>query len=383
MTVGMVYLLRPPLLKKVNIMKSPAAVFEAPTTTFYADTCEPLKHAAAQNELRVAACGRGSYPGLALPMGTLHGLCSVGVWDADRHQSWGLDWHRNEGIELTYLARGKLAFAVDGQEHLLKRGELTITRPWQLHRVGLPYISASRLLWLILDVGVRRPSHTWRWPAWLVLSNQDRADLTRMLSQNEQPVWQANDEVEQYFEQLAGVLARYRADGTDETRIALAVNGLLVGLLDLLRRSAPVLDRVLSSTYRTVELFLASLPYELEQPWTLDTMAAACGLGRSRFTHYCRHITNMSPREYLAEHRVAAAARLLVEQRDLSVTEIAIRCGFNSSQYFASVFHQHMRCSPREYRRHHTARSDSHLENNVLHVNELVNPEAPTPLGAG
>jgi hypothetical protein len=52
---------------------------------------------------------------------------TVGYWDARSNQTWGLDWHRNEGIELTYLARGKIAFAVDKTDFQL------ITRPSDRH----------------------------------------------------------------------------------------------------------------------------------------------------------------------------------------------------------------------------------------------------------
>lgn len=331
-------------------MMSFVPVFNAANQKYHADTCEPLKNAAAQGLLRLDACGRGAYPGQPLPPDTISEVASFGVWDADHDQSWGLDWHRNEGIELTYVARGKVAFGVDDQHVLLKHGALTITRPWQRHRVGAPNVSASCLHWLILDVGVRRPNQHWQWPEWLLLSAEDRAALTNLLSHNEQPVWQADADVARYFEKLGAVAAGYGGRGSDESHIKLAINGLLVGLLELLRRNKPVLDSSLSSAQRTVRLFLASLPDRAEQPWTLESMAAACGLARSRFTYYCKQITNMSPNEYLRRCRVTAAAELLRKHRNDSITDIALNCGFSSSQYFATVFHEYFGCSPREYR---------------------------------
>ena len=54
---------------------------------------------------------------------------------------WGLDWHRNEGIEFTWLEQGTLPFATDDVETVLRPGDLTITRPWQRHRVGAPHVT--------------------------------------------------------------------------------------------------------------------------------------------------------------------------------------------------------------------------------------------------
>lgn len=334
-------------------LRGPA--FRLADRVYYADTCEPLKQAAEHGEVRLVARGRGQYPGPPLPPKVLTEIRSVGCWDADHNQSWGLDWHRNEGIELTYVSRGRLRFAVDDEEFLLKRGDMTITRPWQAHRLGGPHISACRLHWLILDVGVRRPNQPWYWPRWLSLSELDVQSLTTMLSHNEHPVWPANDEIEHYFERLVEA-----TEPPSESRLRLYISGLFVTLTELLRSHRPALDESLSSAQRTVELFLARLPETVEQQWDLSSMADACGLRRSRFSHYCKELTNMSPIEYLISCRVEVAARRL-QQRALTITDVALRCGFESSQYFARVFHQYKGCSPREFRRQSEAHAPAML----------------------
>jgi len=340
-------------------MQRSVAVFRSDHHAYYADTCEPFKDAAARGEIHLAACARGAYPGHPLPAHALLEVRTVGYWDADHHQSWGLNWHYNEGIELTYLARGKLHFAVDDQEFHLKRGDLTITRPWQRHRVGDPDVSACRLYWLILDVGVRRPNQPWRWPGWLASSASDIGALTAMLSHNEQPVWEADAEVAHYFQKLGEVADGY-ADGSGESYLRLYIGGLIVALTEVLRRHRPVLNTALSSTQRTVELFLASLAGNCAEEWDVDGMAAQCGLGRSRFAYYCRELTNMSPGEYLTRCRIQAGARLLSGTAGLSVTDVASRCGFGSSQYFATVFRRHIGCSPGDYRAQQAGMSTGH-----------------------
>ena len=124
-------------------MKELPAIFQDGERTYFADTCEPLKAAAGGGELQLHAWGHALYPGVLLPRSYLPAVRSVGVWDAPVSQSWGLDLHCNEGIEFTYLKRGKTAFEVDGKQWTLRKGCLTITRPWQFHRVGAPHISAG------------------------------------------------------------------------------------------------------------------------------------------------------------------------------------------------------------------------------------------------
>lgn len=326
-----------------------SAIFLSHEATYHADRCEPLVAAVARGEVRLEALARRGYPGRAMPARLLPEISTVGYWDARIDQAWGLDWHRNEGIELTFLSRGRLEFGVDGKAYPLGSGALTITRPWQQHRVGGPHVHASRLHWLILDVGVRRPNQDWKWPAWLILAPADLRRLTELLRHNEQPVWPANAELASRFEQIAGLVAQPDPLAV-QTRLQLCLNELFVVLLELLESKRTVLDQRLSSTQRTVELFLRSLPGHLDHPWTLEEMAAQCGLGRTRFAAYCRQIVNVSPMDYLAQCRVEAAQRLLRSDPHRSLTDVAFACGFQSSQYFSTVFRERTGVCPRDFR---------------------------------
>lgn len=331
-----------------------AATFRSAAELFHADNCTPLEAAARRGEVRLAAWGRGSYPGRRLPAEELREVCSAGFWDASRRQSWGLDWHRNEGIEFTFLAAGKLPFAVDRRSTTLSAGELTVTRPWQKHRVGNPQVPASRLIWLILDVGVRRPNQAWRWSPWLLLPPARLQRLTHQLRHNERISWPANREVTRCFAAIAEVV-ELKINGGNLTRLKLLINELLLALSDLLDQKSPRLDKTLVSSARAVQLFLDELPQRCDEPWTLETMARQCGLGRSYFSHYCRRLTNRTPLDYLAHCRIERACDRLRQPAKAAITDVAFACGFQSSQYFASVFKQHKGISPGAWQRRQRA----------------------------
>lgn len=306
----------------------------------------------AEGSLDFAACVHGHYPGAPLPPDTLPGLKSVGYWDAKHEQQWGLDWHRNEGVELTFCSAGSLAFAAEQHEFELGTDDLTITRPWQQHRVGAPWVGPSRLHWVILDVGVRRPDQPWRWPAWVVLSREDLEELTTCLRHNEHPVLRSATALRECFEGLAAAV-RECPNRQPESSLAVLLNQLLLQLLTLLRASARPLDRSLSESRRTVRLFLDDLQISLEllsREWCANSMAAACGLGATQFSKYCRELVNSSPIQFLQHARLEAAAKLLIERPDLSVTQVAHRVGFASSQYFATLFRQRFGAAPSERR---------------------------------
>jgi AraC-like DNA-binding protein len=339
-------------LNKLTVSSKRPATFRSPSQLFHADSCEPLKQAALAGSVRLAAMGRGTYPGAPLPKNDLREICLLGYWDAARNQSWGLDWHCNEGLELSFVEAGQVPFAIEGgKSFLLEPGQMTITRPWQRHRVGNPNVSASRFHWLIIDVGVRRPNQSWVWPSWLLYPKRELANLTQALRQNEQPVWRADEEIARCFRKLGKAAALGATHPEAITRLKILINELIIALAEMLARRKPRLDASLSSSERAIQLFLKDLPRRLDEPWTLASMAENCGLGRSRFAACCRQITNVSPMEYLTRCRVDAAAELLLHQPEISITEAAFACGFQSSQYFATVFRERLGHSPREWRR--------------------------------
>lgn len=331
--------------------RSRISIFEEPFPVYKADSCTPLKRAERAGEVQVRAVGRGGYPGAKLPKDALRGLCSLGFWDADRNQSWGLDWHRNEGIEIALLERGHCPFSVGSKTHDLAGGHLTITRPWQPHRLGNPHIPACRLSWLILDVGVRRPDQSWVWPEWLCLSENDLSLLSRFLRGNERPVLRATRALRASFNQLASLLEN-RAQSRFHSHLAVRINELFLHLLETLEESSLPLDDELSSTARTVRMFLDELknhPNQQARPWTVELMAERCGLKPHRFTELVKEQINLPPARYLNNCRLETACALLRKTRK-PITEIAMACGFDTSQYFSLVFKKGAGLSPKAWR---------------------------------
>jgi AraC-like DNA-binding protein len=323
--------------------------FRTERELFHADTCEPLKRAAAGGGLCLEAISRGGYPGTRLPANELKELCMAGFWDAPGQQDWGLGWHCNEGIEIGYVSAGRLPFGIDQKSLTVRPGELTITRPWQRHRVGDPNVPACHYSWIILDVGMRRPNQPWQWPKWLLFPKSGLERLTETLRQNEDPVWHGDRRIGDCFSRLDEILARGVGE-TNLARLKIVINELVVLLAELLESRNPHLDASLSGSERTVRLFLENLTLRLDEPWTLDSMADACGLGRSQFSTLCRKITNLTPMTYLGHLRLESAASLLSSKLEISVTEIAFRCGFQSSQYFAKAFREKFGHAPTAFR---------------------------------
>ncbi len=315
---------------------------------FFADGCRNLVAAANKGELVLHAIGRYGYPGERIPDNELEGLSSVGVWDAKKAQTWGLPTHRNEGVEFSYMSTGHISIKVDNQDHVLNFGECFITRPWQPHQVGAPFVTAGRLIWLILDLGVRRPHQEWVWPPWVVLSKNDADELTLFLRQNERGCWKISPEMIQSFEKIAATMES-NSGSTSYSNIKVWINVLLLQWLELFRSQDIILTESLTNTSRSVQQFLDEVRDTLDRPWQVQSMADACGLGVTQFTHYVKALTNRSPSRYLLDHRMRLAKKLLSETPPKSIDVISSKCGYSSTRYFSSVFSEYYGTTPLQY----------------------------------
>ena len=332
---------------KINVQK--ITPFEADGVVYHADTCLPLIEAHNRNKLKFKALARHTYPGDRLDENTL-GLNSIGYWDANEPQDWGLDWHRNEGIEFHFLESGTMPYAQENKEVVLTPNHLTITRPWEAHRVGNPYIGMGKFYWVIIDLGVRRPHQEWVWPDWITLTKDDLMRLTKILRHNEKSILKTDQRVRDCFKRI-GVAVNSDNNGSNASRIRLLINYLLILILDVLNTEDIKLNESLTDSSRSVQYFLSELEKNLSENWTIELMSKSAGVGLTRFTHHCKQLTNLTPMRYLAMRRLERAKSIFKTNNNLTISEVAYSCGFASSQYFSTVFKKHEKCSPNEYRR--------------------------------
>lgn len=81
----------------------------------------------------------------------------------------------------------------------------------------------------------------------------------------------------------------------------------------------------------------------------LDDIASSIGFSKYHFSRLFKQYTNYTFCAYISHRRIKVAEELL-EQIDLSITEVALQSGFPSISTFNRVFKQVKGCTPSEYR---------------------------------
>ncbi len=87
---------------------------------------------------------------------------------------------------------------------------------------------------------------------------------------------------------------------------------------------------------------------------TLEELAERSGYSKSRFSHIFSDVMHTTPVKYQNEISLNAAAEMLTAT-SLSITEIALSCGFSDPLYFSRLFKKRYGIPPSEYR---TQKSD-------------------------
>lgn len=105
----------------------------------------------------------------------------------------------------------------------------------------------------------------------------------------------------------------------------------------------------LSTSHEAIDRVIATMRERLDEPLTLQDMAAIAQLSPSHFNRSFRSLVGIPPVKFQAALRMQAAKRLLVTT-DISVTEICFMVGYNSVGTFTTSFTELVGLSPSQLR---------------------------------
>jgi AraC-like DNA-binding protein len=95
---------------------------------------------------------------------------------------------------------------------------------------------------------------------------------------------------------------------------------------------------------------LKSMHEKVGAPWTVETLAVACGMSRSAFALRFKEMVGETPLEYLTSWRMQKATTLL-QRGDRKLVDIANSVGYDSEAAFSTAFKRVVHVAPSEFRR--------------------------------
>lgn len=251
---------------------------------------------------------------------------------------------RHNEIELNLLETGALKYLLGGQKMTIPAGRLVVFWagiPHQIigfERAAEYFVMTIPLVWFL----------QWRLPepfAQLVLhghivmepdETRLAADRTHFQSWLEDV---GDPSEERHRISLLEIEARLR-------RLALTVPA---GTAEPKRKHAVVLGEGSLSRAEHMASFIAQ---HYTEPLTIQTISRQAGLHPNYAMNVFHRAFGTTLLEYVTQHRLSHAQRLLVTTEDL-ILNVALSSGFGSLSRFNEAFRQAFGCTPRDYRKDH------------------------------
>lgn len=237
----------------------------------------------------------------------------------------GPQWHKD--IELLYCIEGKGTLICNGIEHAMQPDHIYVVNANELHtaldRGGLLYHC------MIIDDEFLNQSCI---PTESLSIETDIADC------------EANRIYNDIVSQIQTTPPHYAA------RIRGLLLLLIVRLIEYSGKSTQESSVRTQDPDAPIKLAVDFIKANYAGKLTLDEIAAVAGFSKQYFASRFKKSIGMTVVEYINLVRCRKAKKLL-EQKELSVQQIASQCGFENTSYFSKIFRENMGMLPSAVRR--------------------------------
>ena len=238
--------------------------------------------------------------------------------------------HIHNHYELYYLISGQVKYFVDNQIFNLQEGDIIFIPKGVIHKTTYPSNQYSERMLIVFDDAFLGQDYQ------EIVGDLGRQIYTRLSSKKQ---FEAESLLKKTAEEFQ----------SQSPHKELMTKNLIRELLILLHRQRQDdTKKVLSDNEITIQHAAKYIADHYSDILTLPALAAAFAMSQSHFSKTFKALTGFGVTEYITLIRVTEAEKLLKAEH-LSITEVASRCGFNDSNYFASVFKKKNGITPFKY----------------------------------
>ena len=256
------------------------------------------------------------------------------------HTASRVTWHSHKQFELLFVLDGSTVYEFQGCDPIeLAGGHFMVVPPGMMHRGEQDLRMPTTLIGIVLAFDARGATRN------TPFTVRELGWLRRHFKANSLTVHPLGQDLRRIIVQLDKRLSGKKQDN-DELSIA----EMRLHVCSAISGAARQLSAVDSQDSQFV--VNAAIDYmrdHLNEPFSVGKLVNHIGYGRSRLFELFRANTGMTPNDYLRRMRLEAARELLANT-SRPVTEIAFKVGFNSSQYFSTVFLQYTGVTPTGFR---------------------------------
>ena len=246
-----------------------------------------------------------------------------------------MHWHTD--IEIIYIRKGSVSYQLNGRKVVMKKGEGIIVNSRQMHCIQTENedcILDCLIFHPLVLCATRYVENNFVLPIinndylpYIMLSDRIEWQKRILHLTSEIFEWSENENCE--MEQLSTLTMLWK---------------ILYDNLDI--NTEEVVDNNLEIVKKMIEYIHAEYAEQIK----LEDICRQGGVGRTHCAKLFDKYTNMTPMEFLKNHRLSKAVELLLDT-DMSVSDISYEVGFSGPAYFTKSFREKMGCSPLDYKK--------------------------------
>ena len=256
-------------------------------------------------------------------------------------QVTAVPWHWHEALEFNYVAAGSVRVCTPSQTQVFHKGE------------GF-FLNSNVLASMTNEADCILDSHLFH-PVFLsghFKSVFETKYMNPVIQNRTLDLLCLRGETE-YQKQILGKLrqlGRLQAEPDTEFQTRNVLSEIWILLLEEIKHMDNAPLQLQPKNQDRILTMLAYIQENYAQKLSLEDIAHSAAVSTRECLRCFKTAIHQSPMDYLIEYRIRAAKKLL-ETTDLSITDIALTCGFNSNSYFTKLFHRICGKAPNTYRR--------------------------------
>lgn len=261
--------------------------------------------------------------------------------------------HLNDGIEIHYVNSGKYEWSVEGNRIELLPENLSVTAPW--HKNGSPAgkMDIGKINWIVIKPEKYAIDESLSLGPWTKLPKKIQLNLGEMIGDETNAVLEKAKKFKHYFETLTEELSAQK-EGYE-----IVVRNIIENLLVDLHRNLTDKKQQTNFEDTFIDNLTQIITDDINNKWLIEDLAYRFGMGKTKFTYEVKRLTGYPPNSFIINLKIEKAIGLITEN-ELSMSDIALICGFSSLQHFTATFSQRIGISPGRYNQKKSIENQEH-----------------------
>ena len=255
------------------------------------------------------------------------------------NQVEGYPMHKHEALEIVIPMQNAYKYIVGGKKYELNMGDILFIPPDILHEIECDY-EGSRFIYLFnIDFVKNFFDYS---------GFEEFLKEPRLINATNNP--EAYPKIYEHFMEMNDLYFLY-----DNMLMEMSIYSHLLAIFGTLSlnmsKTEPVciMDDKERETYIKFKSLIQYVNTHYMDDLTLDYAATFVGFSKFHFSRLFKEYTDTTFYDYLTQRRIQAARNLL-DNDNLSITEIAFKTGFNNLTTFCRSFQKQMGMSPTGFR---------------------------------